>query len=81
MSTQKQPLVVEKIINAPVARVWKAITNHAELQKWYFQMAAFEPKKGFEFTFDAKSNGQTFTHLCKVTEVDRKQKAPAYLDL
>ncbi|MEI9918140.1 MAG: SRPBCC domain-containing protein [Bacteroidota bacterium] len=68
------PVVVEKVINAPVSRVWKAITSHEEMQKWYFKMPAFEPKKGFEFTFLGSSKGQTFTHLCTITEVIENKK-------
>jgi uncharacterized protein YndB with AHSA1/START domain len=69
-----QPLVVEKVINAPVSRVWKAITDHSQMQQWYFQMAAFEPKKGFEFSFEGGPKGQTFTHVCKITEVVENKK-------
>jgi uncharacterized protein YndB with AHSA1/START domain len=28
------PLIVEKVINAPVSRVWKAITDHSQMQQW-----------------------------------------------
>ena len=69
-----QPLVVEKIINAPINRVWKAITDHSQMQQWYFKMPAFEAKKGFEFTFEGGSKGQIFTHLCKITEVIENKK-------
>jgi uncharacterized protein YndB with AHSA1/START domain len=69
MSSQAQPLVVEKVINAPINRVWKAITDHSQMQQWYFKMAAFEPKKGFEFAFESGPKGKMFTHVCKITEV------------
>jgi len=69
-----QPLIVEKIINAPVDRVWAAITDHSELTKWYFKMPAFEAKTGFEFQFEGGTKDQTFTHLCKITEVIKNKK-------
>jgi uncharacterized protein YndB with AHSA1/START domain len=69
-----QPLIVEKVINAPVDRVWAAITNHSEMSKWYFKMPAFEAKPGFEFTFEGGTKEQMFTHLCKVTEVIKNKK-------
>jgi uncharacterized protein YndB with AHSA1/START domain len=68
------PLIVEKIINAPVDRVWSAITDHSQMKKWYFDMPAFEAKPGFEFTFEGKKDNVIFTHLCKVTEVVKNKK-------
>lgn len=65
----EQSIIVEKVINAPVARVWKAITDKKQMNEWYFKIAAFEPKVGFEFQFDGGSKEKTYTHICKVTEV------------
>jgi uncharacterized protein YndB with AHSA1/START domain len=73
MSTQ--PIVVEKVINAPVNRVWKAITDKSQMKQWYFDIAAFEPKKGFEFQFEAGAKDQRkFTHLCKILDVVENKK-------
>jgi uncharacterized protein YndB with AHSA1/START domain len=72
MSTQ--PIIVEKVVNAPVARVWKAITDHQQMKEWYFKMPAFEAKKGFEFTFEGGTKDQKFTHVCKITEVIENKK-------
>lgn len=62
-------IVVEKIINAPVASVWKAITDSSQMKQWYFDIPGFQAKKGFEFQFEGGTKEQTFTHLCKITEV------------
>jgi uncharacterized protein YndB with AHSA1/START domain len=69
-----QPIIVEKVVNAPVARVWKAITDHQQMKQWYFKMPAFEAKKGFEFTFEGGTKDQTFTHICKITDVVENKK-------
>ena len=37
-------------------------------------MPAFEAKTGFEFQFEGGTKEQTFTHLCKITEVIKNKK-------
>jgi uncharacterized protein YndB with AHSA1/START domain len=70
----QQPFVIEKIYNAPVERVWKAITDRDQMKQWYFDIAAFKPEVGFEFTFNGGKEGRVYVHLCKVTEVIPKKK-------
>lgn len=63
-------LVVEQTFSAPVARVWKAITDNQDMRHWYFDIQEFKPEPGFEFQFEAQDNdGVKWVHLCKVTEV------------
>ena len=33
--------VIERTFNAPVAAVWKAITDKDEMKKWYFDLTDF----------------------------------------
>ncbi len=61
------PLVIERTFNAPVARVWKALTNSAELKKWYFSLPEFRPEAVFEFLFSAVKDGVHYLHQCKIT--------------
>ena len=49
MSTN--PFVIERTYNAPVERVWKAITDMDQMKQWYFDFEEFKPEKGFEFQF------------------------------
>jgi len=49
--TQTQPFVIEKTFNAPVQKVWKAITSKEEMKQWYFDIPDFKPEVGFEFQF------------------------------
>lgn len=63
------PLVVEKTYDAPVQRVWRAITNKDEMKQWYFDLSEFRPEVGFEFTFTGCAEEKEYVHLCKVTEV------------
>ena len=64
-----QPFVIERTFNAPMAKVWSAITNKDEMKQWYFDLADFKPEVGFEFTFNGQREGRLKVHLCKVTEV------------
>jgi len=69
------PIEIEKIYNAPASTIWKALTDKAEMKKWYFDVDAFEPEVGFEFQFyGAGKDGEKFLHLCKVTEVEPGKK-------
>ena len=64
-----EPFVIEHIYNAPVSKVWKAITDQKQMKQWYFDIADFKAEPGFEFTFEGGSDEKTYTHLCKVIEV------------
>lgn len=66
---ETQPFVIEQTYNAPVSRVWDAITNNDKMKEWYFKLEEFKPEVGFKFTFDGGSKEKTYTHLCEVTEV------------
>ncbi len=63
-----EPLVIERTLNAPVARVWKALTDVDEMRSWYFDLKEFKPGPGFEFEFTVEHEGMKYHHLCKVTE-------------
>jgi uncharacterized protein YndB with AHSA1/START domain len=70
-----EPILIERTYNAPVATVWKALTDNAEMKKWYFNIAAFKPEVGFEFSFIGEGKeGEKYVHLCKVTEVVHEKK-------
>ena len=64
-----EPFVIERTYNATIEKVWKAITNKDDMKQWYFDLSAFEPKVGFEFSFEGGDEKQTYVHLCKITEV------------
>ena len=64
-----EPFVIERTYNAPVNKVWKAITNRDDMKQWYFELADFKPEVGFEFTFKGGKDDVEYLHLCKITEV------------
>ena len=69
-----EPLVVEHVLNAPVATVWTAITNKEGFKHWYFDVDDFRPQVGFQFQFSGEDKGVTFLHHCKVMEVVPEKK-------
>ena len=70
-----QPFVIERVYDAPVSRVWKAITDKDEMKQWYFDLSAFKAEVGFEFGFDGEGRQcEKYRHLCKVTEVIPESK-------
>jgi uncharacterized protein YndB with AHSA1/START domain len=69
------PITIERIYDAPVEKVWKALTDKEEMKKWYFDIAEFEPRVGFEFRFTGKGKtGEEFVHHCKITDVVANKK-------
>jgi uncharacterized protein YndB with AHSA1/START domain len=59
-----------KLLNAPIATVWHAITNREAMKQWYFDLSAFSPEAGFEFTFNGQGkHGELYEYICKITKV------------
>ncbi|HET7002246.1 MAG TPA: SRPBCC domain-containing protein [Puia sp.] len=68
-----QPIVVERVYDVPVSKLWDAISNNEQLKKWYFQISEFKPIVGFEFSFSGGAKGE-YKHLCRVSEVITEKK-------
>jgi len=64
-----EPIVMERVYNAPVSKVWKAISDNDQMKQWYFDIAEFKAEPGFEFRFEAGDKNMTYVHLCVVKEV------------
>lgn len=65
-----EPVIVSKIINQPIEKVWRAITEHSEMTQWFFDnIPNFKAEKGFRTWFVVASEERTFYHLWEVTEV------------
>ena len=80
MSTKNETadaVIVERTLNAPIARVWRALTDVDQMREWYFDLKEFKPQVGFEFEFVVEHQGNSYHHLCSITEVV-PQKRIAY---
>jgi len=67
-------VVLERTFNAPVGRVWNALTDVDQMREWYFDLKEFKPKAGFEFGFVVEHEGNTYDHRCRITEVILQKK-------
>lgn len=69
------PIVVEQEFNAPIAVLWKAITDTDQMRQWFFQsMTDFKPEVGFETQFNVRCEDQDYPHLWKVTDVVQERR-------
>src|SRR5437763_12176174 len=73
-SSLAETVVIERTFNAPVARVWKALTDVQEMRRWYFDLREFKAAPGFEFEFTVEHEGKTYRHLCRVIEAVPQKK-------
>ncbi len=65
-----QPIVLERVFNAPIDKVWNALTKNEEMKIWYFQLPEFIPVVGFEFRFTGgPAADRQYLHICEITEV------------
>ncbi|HTL80187.1 MAG TPA: SRPBCC domain-containing protein [Bacteroidia bacterium] len=64
-------IILERIYNAPIGVVWKAITDKAQLKKWYFDFSEdFKAEVGHQFEWNAgPPDGKQWLHHAKVEEV------------
>jgi len=70
-----EPFTIERTYDAPVEKVWQAITDREQMKKWYFDIPEFRPEVGVEFQFDAgDQNDKIYRHLCRITEVVERKK-------
>ena len=62
------PFIIEHVYNAPIKKVWQALTETDKMKQWYFpQLIDFEPVVGFKFKF--KDDGSPYQKEWTVTEV------------
>jgi len=73
-ATTAEAIVIERTFNAPVARVWQALTDVDQMRQWYFDLKEFRPEVGFEFGFVVEHNGNAYDHRCRITEIIPQKK-------
>lgn len=75
MKVSEMPVLVEANYNAPIEKVWNAITILDEMRKWFFpNIDAFKPQEGAKSNFVVDAGERKFTHLWQVTEVNAPYK-------
>ena len=67
------PFVIEQVYNAPIGKVWQALTNKDKMKEWYFpQLKKFEPVVGFKFEFI--DDGSDYKKEWQVIQVEDGKK-------
>ena len=73
--TTQAPLVIERTYDAPVNKVWQALTDKEQMKQWYFDIPDFRAEIGAELTFEAGCDSDhSFVHKCKITELVPNKK-------
>jgi len=70
----EQKVVKERIIQASVADVWKAVTTAEEMSQWFFELDDFKAKLGYEFQLMGEKDGKKYPTSCKIIEVIPEEK-------
>jgi uncharacterized protein YndB with AHSA1/START domain len=65
---------VERTYEAPIERVWDALTKKDQMKQWYFDVSDFRPEPGFQFEFTGGDQNVSYRHLCEVVEATRPNK-------
>lgn len=69
-----QPFVIERVYDAPVEIIWKAISDRDEMKNWYFDLKEFRAEPDFEFSFYGGADDREYLHLCKVIDAVPNEK-------
>jgi len=73
--SKNSAVALERTFNAPVEKVWKAITDIDQMKHWYFpQLENFKAEKGFKTEFNVHHEGKDWLHIWKITEVIQLKK-------
>jgi len=70
----KTPIIVTKKINAPLEKVWKALTDRNEMHSWYFDLPDFEAEVGKLFEFYEPGEEKKYLHRIEILEVIKNKK-------
>lgn len=62
-------IVIEKLFQANIDDVWKALTDKDQMKQWYFDLKEFKAEKGFVFEFTAGDEHKKWKHRCQIIEV------------
>lgn len=70
------PIVKKVTINAPASRVWEALTNKSELEKWMMMATDFSAENGKKFIFKTDDPGEGWDGIfnCRVEDVVTNKK-------
>ena len=63
-------LVIERVFDAAIQDVWRAITEKELMKQWYFDLPEFIPEKGFKWELSGgPSPEKQYLHKFEILEV------------
>lgn len=69
-----EPVVKEIVINAPISKVWSALTEKEQIEKWLMPANDFILEAGNTFNMLGRNRGIDYLHICKITEIIPEKK-------
>ena len=69
-----QPIIKEITVNAPVSKVWKAISNKDDLAKWFHPSDDYKLEVGHTFHMTGHHEGKDYPHTMTITEIIPERK-------
>ena len=68
-------VIIKQKVNAPIDKVWNAITDKEQLKEWYHPIPDFSTKIHSEFSFYSNTGTEeNHHHHCEVLEVIPNEK-------
>lgn len=68
------PVIVEKLYDAPIEKVWRALTDISLIKQWYFDIKEFKAEPGFSYEFLGGDDKVKYLHRCELKEVIPNKK-------
>ncbi|REC50349.1 SRPBCC family protein [Chryseobacterium pennipullorum] len=63
------PIIVQHKIDAPIEKIWEALTDKNKMKSWYFDIEDFEPQVGKVFNFYEPGTEKKYHHRCEILEM------------
>ena len=67
-------VVIKQRVNAPIAKVWSALTDSSQMKNWYFDIADFSTDLHTEFSFYEPGGENKYQHHGQILEVIPQEK-------
>jgi len=69
----ENPFELVQVIDAPIKRVWEALTDEKQMKVWYFpQLHKFRPVIGYKFEFH--DDGSSYKKEWRVTHIEQGRR-------
>jgi uncharacterized protein YndB with AHSA1/START domain len=60
-----EAIVIERTLNAPVAKVWQALTEVEQMRQWYFDLKELRPEPALNLSLSSSTKAPSITTFAK----------------